>query len=87
MIFEFIIAAFLSAFTAMFDFILPEAITELPFGMSASIASMFEYVYAFQIVFWPLQPIIACVLWYIPLLVLMKTLKFFLGTRIPDVAT
>jgi len=60
-----------------------EVVTALPFGIEGYLAEMLNYVYAFNMVFWPLTPLIVCLLWYIPFKGFMLFLRFVFGSRIP----
>jgi len=84
MIIEYVTRAMTAGILAVFSNL--DDVTTLPFQLTDFIVSMMEYVYAFSEVFWPLKPIVVCVIWYLPFLALLMTIKFFLGSRAPNTA-
>jgi len=60
------------------------AVTVLPFGMSNALLTGANYWYSFLQVFWPLQIVWTCVLWYALFKVALLTLRIFFGDRTPD---
>lgn len=74
-----------SVFDAIFGWI-PE-VTTLPFGIDAFVTQSVGQFYAFAVVWWPIQPLISCLLFYLVFSGLMLLLKFLIGSRIPDIST
>jgi hypothetical protein len=56
----------------------------LPFGMSDALLTASSYWYDFLNVFWPLQIVWQCVLWYALFKISLVTLRLFIGSRAPD---
>jgi len=59
-------------------------VTELPLNTGPILLEAVTYVYAFTHVFWPLEPMLICLFWYIPFKVAMMFARFFLGARVPQ---
>jgi len=62
------------------------SVTSLPFSLDAFLITSVGQLYAFIGVFWPLQPVWDCVLFYVPIKAGLLVLRVFLGSRVPDAA-
>jgi len=81
MIFDFIIVGLINVFTYVFSQF--GEITQLPFGADDFLVSAINNIFAFLNVFWPLQPVMTAVLFYMGYKALMLLLRMIIGARIP----
>lgn len=82
MIWAYFLDFLVTSFRVMFDWV-PD-VTTLPFGIDEFMTESVGHFYSLASVFWPLQPIIACFIFYIGFMIVVQITKFFLGSRVPD---
>lgn len=65
--------------------IMPQA-NEMPFGADQFLLESMMKFYAFIDVFWPMQVIWECFLWYLGFIISLQILKIWLGNRFSHIA-
>lgn len=83
MIFTFLFTGLINIVSYIFSY-WPQ-VTSLPFGADAFLQYCINVVFAFTSVFWPLQPVIAALIWYMGLKVTLLILRLIFGMRVPAI--
>lgn len=56
----------------------------LPFGMDGFVHTSANQIAAFVNVFWPLKPVLVCVILYVTIQIGVLGLRFLFGSRVPQ---
>lgn len=59
------------------------SVSQLPLGMDSVMVTAVGWWYSFLTVFWPLQIVWTCFMWYLGIKIFMIILRLFLGARVP----